>query len=98
MIPRSIPVLLVASWFGLGPVTAVPASAQAQNGNHANGLNYQPRPGVVRDKEEAAGIAPPAERERAMNNDLERLNQQLQNAENNDPLVHPGGRQTAPRR
>lgn len=69
-----------------------PARAQpAAGGNHANGLDYQPTPQEVRPRERAAGIAPAPARERAVTDEVERMDRALQAKENADPLLHPRG-------
>lgn len=79
-------VVLTLAIAGLAGVAAAQGVA-----NHANGLDYQPTQGSVLQKEQAAGIALTPRHRAEDNADVEQLNRQLQNTENNDPLVHPDG-------
>ena len=77
---RSYFVVLVAAFL-------VAPSAMAQNsnasgvpleeGNRANGLNYQPTPQEVVPREKAAGILPPAAQQKGTDRTLEQMDKHL---------------------
>jgi hypothetical protein len=57
------------------------SSPPTQIGNIANGNDYQPTPSEVVPREEAAGIALPGEREKAISQDLDRMDADLLRSE-----------------
>jgi len=70
---------------GLGAM--IPAVAVAQqnvprrDANTWNGLDHEPSPSNVEHKERAAGIAPGAAQQKALNNEVEQLDQQIRKDE-----------------
>jgi hypothetical protein len=60
-----------------GPATSVPR----EEGNRANGLDYEPTPAEVLPRERAAGIIPPAARQQSNDQALERMDKNLLQSE-----------------
>jgi hypothetical protein len=48
-----------------------------EDGNRANGRDYQPTPAEVGPREKSAGVRPPAAQQRANNQDLQRIDKNL---------------------
>lgn len=58
-------------------------------GNRWDSLSHQPTQGEVGAAEREHGLAPPTEHDRAIDEDLERLDRQLLNQEQTNPPVNP---------
>lgn len=63
--------------------------APARIGNRWDSLSHQPTQGDVGAAERERGIAPPTEHERAIDEELQRLDRQLLNQEQTSPPVNP---------
>ena len=66
------------------------SSVPSQIGNRANGLSYQPTPGQVGPREQAAGVAPRAQQQQRTNDDLFRMDAQSLKSEGLSPNSVPG--------
>ncbi len=57
-------------------------------GNRWDGLDHQPRQADIGAAEQELGLSPSANHDRAVDNELRELGDQLLNAEQNDPAVN----------
>jgi hypothetical protein len=65
----------------VGAVAQTAGSVPSSIGNRANGKDYQPTPSEVVPRETAAGVLPSKAQERAMNQDLGRMDKDLLRSE-----------------
>lgn len=86
---RILPSLIIAL------AAAGPALAQS-NGNVANGFNYQPRPGAVTAKEQAAGIAPPPAVQQQKTGEVDDIYKTLMGKERQDGMTAAPANPQAP--
>ncbi len=71
--------VLLGLCFSLQPAGAQPPQPPPrQNANIWNGDAHEPNPANVQAEEHRAGIAPDAQRQRALNNEVEHLDQKLE--------------------
>jgi len=85
--PRAAAALLVPALLFL-PVAAGAQQPPSRIGNIWDNLPHQPSQGDVSAAERERGVEPPQQRQRDIDSELERLNQQLLSTEQNDPAVH----------
>ena len=87
--------VLAAAALLLAGAQLLPDRALAQErvpsriGNRWDSLSHQPTQGDVGAAERERGVAPPAEHERAIDEELQRLDRQLLNQEQASPPVTP---------
>jgi hypothetical protein len=81
MHPRLIIAIIAFALAGSAVAQTGDNTPPARIGNRANGLSYQPTPGQVAPREQAAGIAPTAEQQKQTNNELFRMDAQSLKAE-----------------
>ena len=87
--------VLAAAAVLLAGAPLLPEQAAAQQrapsriGNRWDSLSHQPTQGEVGAAERERGLAPPTEHDRAIDEELERLDRQLLNQEQSNPPVNP---------
>ena len=85
---------LAAAALLLAAATLAPERASAQQppsriGNRWDSLSHQPTQGDIGAAEQERGLAPGTEHDRAISEELQRLDRQLLEQEQNDPAIAP---------